>query len=477
MKKRNLIVLILLALTFSISISISSASPRVIYQGVFQNGGSCPKQNQVVNQGDYRFTCLKRLNINVWVAVALKTPPLFIKQNVLQFTSPFAPLTKIEYIVLWNGEDIQGVTYPVGTKTTVKVDGINSNYIAYPGQPITLFLTNVVHKFALVVLVPKLASQTSNTLSIPPLDLTLLSNASIKDSKLVPPVLTCTGSGELSGAHPGWSSVSSVKLTEIDFGSGSHALFWCPSAAPNGSGKISYTVTASPGGYTCETRLLTCIIVGIPGKYSYQISSTDETGTYYSGLATVASSGLIPACIPGPLTCNIANALMVLHTYGNVPPTSLGDCTFAAIANWEHIAFGIVPDATELGIQFSEAGGAIKTGLSDAQTFDYWGKTPISGVSLISATTYPPDPEDIRSAIDSTPSHALIASLHAQAGQFLGNIMFTSQSFHWIVVDGYTQRGPLVVTWGQTVQMTWQQWNREVGTVWQIAANFSPPGT
>ncbi len=303
---------------------------------------------------------------------------------------------------------------------------------------------------------------------MPPLDLSLLTNVSLKELKSGPPVLSCAGSGETSGAHPGWSSAAAIKLTVIDFGSGSHALFWCPAAAPSGSGRISYTVATSPNGYTCETTQLSCLIVGLAGKFSYQIAASDETGTSMAGLATIQSSGTIPACIPGPLTCNISNALLVFHTYGNVPPISLGDCTFAAIADWEQIVFGNTSDATELGIQFSEAGGTLKVGLSDDQTFSYWEKSAITGISLVSSTPYPADPEDIRTAIDNHKVGALIASLHAEKGQFLGNIMFVDQSFHWIVVDGYTQRGPLVVTWGQTIQMTWQQWNREVGTVWQV---------
>ena len=37
------------------------------------------------------------------------------------------------------------------------------------------------------------------------------------------------------------------------------------------------------------------------------------------------------------------------------------------------------------------------------------------------------------------------------------------------VVDGFTPQGPLIVTWGHTLQMTWEQWNAEVVSMWGIS--------
>jgi hypothetical protein len=37
-----------------------------------------------------------------------------------------------------------------------------------------------------------------------------------------------------------------------------------------------------------------------------------------------------------------------------------------------------------------------------------------------------------------------------------------------VVVDGYTPEGPLVVSWGKTIQMSWDQWNAEVVDMWGI---------
>ena len=35
---------------------------------------------------------------------------------------------------------------------------------------------------------------------------------------------------------------------------------------------------------------------------------------------------------------------------------------------------------------------------------------------------------------------------------------------------GFTPAGPLVVSWGESLQMTWEQWNDEVVGMWGIGA-------
>jgi len=438
------------------------------------NGAPCPVLNSEKAQGGYEFKCVQRLKVQIWASTAVLTPPYFVRQDVLQSTSLFAPKDTIEYVILWNGEDVHGVPFPSGTTTSVKVDGRNSNYLVTPEQPITLFLPNVPHIFIIVVYIPGKLSQSSIPISVAPLNVSLLTSTSPQDRNLKPPVMACQGSGEVSGFHPGWSSSSAIQLTAVDFGSGSHALFWCPAAAPNGSGIISYIVTTTLGGLTCETTLTTCLILGFNGKQSYQLTASDQSGSYAYGLPTIQSSETSYPCIPTPLICNTSQLLKFFPTYGNVPPLSLGDCTFAAVADWEHIVLGSSPDATLLGLQFSQAGGTASIGLSDFTVFAYWKKFGITGTVLTSDLAISPLPENIRSTIDDPKVKALIASLHIQNGQYLGGARLEAPSFHWVVVDGYTPQGPLVVTWGQTIQMTWQQWNQEVGTAWKISVKSAP---
>ena len=41
---------------------------------------------------------------------------------------------------------------------------------------------------------------------------------------------------------------------------------------------------------------------------------------------------------------------------------------------------------------------------------------------------------------------------------------------HDVVVMGFTPEGPLVVSWGEVLQMTWEQWNDEAVGMWGIGA-------
>ena len=60
----------------------------------------------------------------------------------------------------------------------------------------------------------------------------------------------------------------------------------------------------------------------------------------------------------------------------------------------------------------------------------------------------------------------MIAALDLKAGYSIGFIVVSENSKHAVVVVGYTPLGPLIVTWGSTIQMTWQQWNVEVTNLW-----------
>lgn len=152
-------------------------------------------------------------------------------------------------------------------------------------------------------------------------------------------------------------------------------------------------------------------------------------------------------------------------TYGNVYPADLGDCTFAAAANWEQIVLGDHPDPSVIGYEFAEAGGNATTGLTMDQLFSYWETQGIAGVTISSVTSYYTDPQDVELAVNDY--SALVVSLQFVSGDYFGNQQVPAGG-HAVVVDGYTQEGPLVVSWGQTIQMSWDQWNAEVVGMWGI---------
>jgi len=289
------------------------------------------------------------------------------------------------------------------------------------------------------------------------------------------PALDCTGSGESSGMHPGWNSKESIKLTLVDVSSSTYGLYWCPAAAPNGQGVISYTVTSSIDASTCETTQTSCEMNGVAGTQEFEIMATDQTGSYLSTSPAIQNSGSPLLCNTHVNFCNPGAGYLTFPTYGNVAPQGIGDCTFAAVADWEEIALGTVPDPELIQTEFVDAGGTDSQGLTDAQVFSYWQNHGIGGSYLNYALPFYTDPAHLMSALDDTRIKAVIASLNFTKGQNFAGVTLPDSSYHWVVVDGYTPEGPLVATWGKTLQMTWQQWNLEVVSMWGITISQRVP--
>ena len=293
---------------------------------------------------------------------------------------------------------------------------------------------------------------------------------------LSPPVLTtindphlvCDGTGETTGIHPGWKDVASQKLTMIPINNSNFALYWCPASAPNGQGAISYTVTSSLGAITCETTTTTCIMQGISPTSNLTLMATDETGSYEAFAPAVQNSGLPTPCTKTISFCNPGSLNLTFPTYGNVAPNGAGNCTFAAVANWEEIALGLHADPVTINSQFKSAGGTPSLGLTNDQVFNFWTNFGIAGVFLKKSTTIPIDPVSLMRSIDDPNIRTVIASLNLSKDQNFAGTTNPNASYHWVVVNGYTPQGPLVVTWGQRLQMTWQQWNLEAVTMWSI---------
>ena len=280
------------------------------------------------------------------------------------------------------------------------------------------------------------------------------------------PQLQCAGSGELTGEHPGWSRKSAINLTIVNLSNSDIGLYWCPAAAPKGRGTISYTVTSSLSGNTCETVSTSCELRGATAKDGFEVMATDETGSYLSANFAIQNSGSPYLCSTLVNFCNPGPGGLKFPTYGNVVPTGIGNCTFAAVANWEEVVLGTVPDTTLIQSEFADAGGTPNIGLTNTQVFDYWQSKGIGGTLLNATLPFYADPPHLMQAIDDPNVRAVIASLYLPKGQNFAGVKMQDSSFHWVVVDGYTPQGPLVATWGMTLQMTWQQWNLEVVSMW-----------
>lgn len=282
------------------------------------------------------------------------------------------------------------------------------------------------------------------------------------------PQLDCRGSGESEGAHPGWSSEVAIKLKRVDISPLRHLFYWCSAAAPSGQGAISYTVTSTLGGMSCETTQTSCEMDGVQTGPNPEIMATDQTRSYSSPSFAIQNNGTPFSCKAKFNYCNPGPGNMSFPSYGNTGSSSMGDCTFAAVANWEEIVQGIIPDNSLIQNEFIDAGGTPDLGLTNSQVFNYWHDHGIGGIFLGAALPLYTDPVQLKSAIDDPHIKAVIASLNLAKGQnFAGNTM-SQASYHWVVVDGYTPQGPLVATWGKTLQMTWQQWNLEAVSMWGI---------
>ncbi len=289
------------------------------------------------------------------------------------------------------------------------------------------------------------------------------------------PHLVCDGSGETSGLHPGWSSQAAVQLTSVPLSGSDFGLYWCPAAAIAGAGVISYTVTSTLGAQTCETVHTSCVMRGLSQQTPFQIMATDGTGSYGSSTLAIQNTGTPSLCVTEINFCNPGPGSLTFPSYGNVAPIGIGDCTFAAVANWEEIILGTVPDQALILSEFAQAGGTPNLGLTNSQVFDYWASHGIGGTLLNAALPFYADPVHLMNAIDDKNVRAVIASLNLVKGQNFAGTTMPDSSYHWVVVDGYTPQGPLVATWGKTLQMTWQQWNLEIVSMWGITTRFEVP--
>ncbi|MFN8109282.1 MAG: hypothetical protein U0Y82_05465 [Thermoleophilia bacterium] len=175
------------------------------------------------------------------------------------------------------------------------------------------------------------------------------------------------------------------------------------------------------------------------------------------------------SCSEGP-DCHYGPISGRYKMYGNDAAAGLGDCTFAAAAHWEQIALQVgPPDEALIGNEFARAGGSDTGGLPMETLFAYWSTHGIAKYRISGATEYPGlDKASVENAVRIF--GALIARLDLQANGYLGTISIPEASSHAVVVDGFTLEGPLIVTWGRTMQMTWAQWDAYAKGMWVVTA-------
>ena len=101
-------------------------------------------------------------------------------------------------------------------------------------------------------------------------------------------------------------------------------------------------------------------------------------------------------CTAGP-ECHYGAIYDTFQTYGNT--TTLGDCTFAAAADWEQIVLGVKPEPELIAYEFGAAGGG-ENGLSQTAFMLYWEKHGIGGVTAAGFDRFDTTPSDVRNGVN-----------------------------------------------------------------------------
>ena len=266
---------------------------------------------------------------------------------------------------------------------------------------------------------------------------------------------TCTWSGEWSDA----TASTNGKPSYCGYGYSSTKVY------------DIWTIPANDT-YAVRTWVAYVIARGPGGTSNWSHINITELGkqSSWSSLGVMPNStlnGYLDSCTPSLTTCDYGPINETFPAYGNVAPVDLGDCTFAAAADLIQILTGTQPDPTAIGVEFAGAGGS-SNGLNLPQLWTYWEQYGIGGMTISGYSSFYPTQ---RNVLNGVPQYgALLAWLQFGDGGFIGPIQ-TSAGYHLAVVDGFTPKGPLVVTWGQTVQMSWDQWNAEAVGLYAIKTN------
>jgi hypothetical protein len=153
-------------------------------------------------------------------------------------------------------------------------------------------------------------------------------------------------------------------------------------------------------------------------------------------------------------------------TYGNGYPSNLNDCLFAAAADWRIIVRHQTPDTADVIADYRRATAGGRTGIDIETFYDYWTQHGIAGqrihgwhaINMVGTA-------DVESAVRK--HKALLVVFFFHHGYTVGGVRADAGG-HAAIIDGYSPKGPLVVTWGTTYQMTWSEYWTSVRSLYAI---------
>ena len=151
--------------------------------------------------------------------------------------------------------------------------------------------------------------------------------------------------------------------------------------------------------------------------------------------------------------------------YANTGPGAIEDCALAAAADWIEATYGVTPAPQAILASYwsAERGfhGGKDAGLSTAQLFSYWRDVGIAGTTLTGDVAVPL--AEIGAYL--ARHHVLFATAALPAG-FPGGLG-RGGAHAWLVV-GSSSSGPMLVTWGEEVQVSWADFDAWTTGVWAV---------
>lgn len=153
-------------------------------------------------------------------------------------------------------------------------------------------------------------------------------------------------------------------------------------------------------------------------------------------------------------------------SFGNVYPSNLSDCLFAAAADWRIIVRHQTPSSADVIADYRRATGGGHTGIDSDSFYTYWIRHGIAGqrihgwhaINLVGVA-------DVESAVRKHKALLVIFLFHD--GDTVGGVD-AGVGGHAAIIDGYSPKGPFVVTWGTTYQMTWSEYWTSVRSLYAI---------
>jgi hypothetical protein len=236
-------------------------------------------------------------------------------------------------------------------------------------------------------------------------------------------------------------------------------------ALPDGT--VSYEIDgADQGGNVMSVSSAASNCTGAVGDSTTADGCSVTWGTYgdqwlsatYASSTTAPVTQTVEVQVVAPV--DMASGL-TYSTYDNVGPTGLDDCTMASVADWIETTYGTVPSDQDIIDAYwaaeNEFNHGEDVGLTPDQLFSYWTNAGIDSTFL---TDVPIDPSDVETNLDD--QYVLIASMTLPDGDPYGQ---TGGGHMWVVV-GYSDYGPMIVSWGQEFQISWSDFDAWETGIW-----------